>query len=221
MSGSRARILELIERVGAIKEGHFRLASDRHANKYLLKDLLYVWPANRRILVHALANLVTTRQVVTSGTLIAGAAVGGVPLCTELSSTLDAWIGGGLTRAVGSVYADKDERTGELVFKRGYAEIVAGKNVLLVEDVLTSGGTVVKLRQAVERIGGRVIGVVGIANRGNVQREELGVPWFETLVRLDFESWAPDACPLCAAGEVPISTTIGKGLPSLGASTAR
>ncbi|MEI6499047.1 MAG: phosphoribosyltransferase family protein [bacterium] len=102
--------------------------------------------------------------------------------------------------------------TGKFVFKRGYGDLVAGgKKVLVVEDVLTTGSSVKKVVEAVRAIGGEVVGVAALCNRGAVTAKDIGdVPELFSLMNISMESWDASECPLCAAG-VPINTTVGKG----------
>lgn len=102
--------------------------------------------------------------------------------------------------------------TGNFVIKRGYGEIVAdGKKVLVVEDVLTTGASVTKTVQAVRAIGGEVVAVAALCNRGKVTAEDIGnVPELFSLFDLPLKTYEANACPLCAAG-VPVDTSAGKG----------
>jgi orotate phosphoribosyltransferase len=80
---------------------------------------------------------------------------------------------------------------------------VANRNVLIVEDVVTAGGTVRSLIRAATSLGGKPIAVGAIWNRGGVSSEDLGVP-FRPLIDIPVTSWPPDLCPLCA-DKVPIA----------------
>lgn len=101
--------------------------------------------------------------------------------------------------------------TGNYVIKRGYDKLIAGKKVLVVEDILTTGGSVKKTVEAVRAIGGEVAGVAALCNRGGVTAEDIGdVPELFSLVNITLESWEASECPLCAQG-VPINTSVGKG----------
>lgn len=111
-------------------------------------------------------------------------------------------------REVLAVYAEKSE-TG-FIIKRGYDQLLTGRNVLVMEDVLTTGGSVVKVVEATRACGGNVIGVGALCNRGGVTAETLGVPKLESLVNISLDSWDAKACPLCK-DNVPINTTVGKG----------
>ena len=118
-------------------------------------------------------------------------------------------------RDVLAVYAEKDGD--QFTIKRGYEKLIPGKNVLIVEDILTTGGSVKKVIEAVQAIGGYVVGVGAICNRGGVTAEDIGLLGkLYSLTSVDLESWWPGECPLCAGG-TPVNTSIGKGKQFLAA----
>lgn len=100
--------------------------------------------------------------------------------------------------------------TGEFVLKRGYDKLVAGKKVLAVEDVLTTGGSLKASVAAIRAAGGDPFMAVALCNRGGVTAEAIGVPSLESLLDIRLEMHDEDACPLCAAG-VSINTSVGHG----------
>ena len=98
----------------------------------------------------------------------------------------------------------------EFEFKRGYDKAMAGKRVLVVEDILTTGGSVRKVINAVRDCGGDVVATCVIANRGGVTSEQIASELY-SLAAVDFRSWPFGRdCPLCAKN-VPINTDVGKG----------
>lgn len=110
-------------------------------------------------------------------------------------------------------------RTGEsvvirrdaFIIKRGYEKLVSGKDVLVVEDIINTGGTVQKTIEAVRVCGGRVVGVGALCNRGNVTKADLGdISEFHVLADLPLQSWNEDECPLCRQG-IAVNTHVGKG----------
>lgn len=106
-----------------------------------------------------------------------------------------------------TIYRD----TGKFVIKRGYDRLITGKKVLIVEDVLTTGGSVKKVVEAVRAIGGEVVAVAALCNRGGVTAEAIGgVPELFSLINLNLEMFEEAECPLCAQG-VAINTNVGKG----------
>ena len=101
--------------------------------------------------------------------------------------------------------------TGRLVFARGYDKLIPGKKVLVVEDILTTGGSAKKVVEAVRACGGEVVGLGVLCNRDNVKAEDVGdVPELFALTNVQMESWPEKECPLCIEG-VSINTEVGKG----------
>jgi orotate phosphoribosyltransferase len=96
------------------------------------------------------------------------------------------------------------------VFKRGYDKLIKGKNVLVVEDVLTTGGSARRTAEAVRACGGTVVGLGVLNNRAGLTPEQLGVPKLYSVFDLTMESCPPEECPLCKTN-VPINTTVGHG----------
>ena len=96
------------------------------------------------------------------------------------------------------------------LLRRGYDKLVVGKNVLVLEDILTTGGSVKKAVETAKAAGGKVVGVAALCNRGGVTAEFLGVPELHSFLEVSLESWEEKDCPLCAA-KIPIHTEVGKG----------
>ncbi len=110
-----------------------------------------------------------------------------------------------------AVYAEKDPSGKGFLITRGYDKIVADRRVLVVEDILTTGGSARGVVEAVRAARGIVIGVGVLVNRGGVTLADLGHPSkLEALVNVQFDAFDEAACTLCAAN-VPINTTVGKG----------
>lgn len=107
-----------------------------------------------------------------------------------------------------AVYAEKD--VNNFVFRRGYEQLIHGKNVLVVEDILTTGGSVMKVVEAVTVIDGHVLAVAALCNQGGATAEDLGVPELFSLTRLPLQSWTEDECPLCQQG-IPVNVVVGRG----------
>lgn len=140
---------------------------------------------------------------------VIGPAVGGVSLAQ--------WTGYHLydifNKEVISVHADKAVINGEdtFVIKRGYDKDITGKRVLVVEDILNTGGSIRKVVETVRSLGGIVAAVASLCNRGGVTTDDLGgVPHLLSLLTLNLESFAEEDCPFCKSG-VPINTQFGKG----------
>lgn len=103
------------------------------------------------------------------------------------------------------------KRAGTFTIGRGYDKFISGKNVLVVEDVLTTGSTAKKVVEAVRTAGGNIVGLGVLCNRGGITTRDVGdVPKLVTLVNVKLDAWDEKDCPLCRQG-VPVNTDVGKG----------
>lgn len=195
---TQEKVLGLLKEVGAFLTGHFVLKSERHSGQYVNKDAAY--PDHRTI---DLLCEVMAEQVRSFGIeVVVGPAVAGTILAN--------WVAHHLTdmSLVRAVYADK---VGDgFVLKRGYDQIVRGKKCLVVEDIITTGGSVKQTIEAVRACDGEVYGVSAIVNRGGVTPEMLDVHFLYALADIKLETWLAEECPLCRDG-VSVNTNVGHG----------
>jgi orotate phosphoribosyltransferase len=197
MSDTAIDVLAELDRVGAILlDRHFVYKSGKHGSGYINMDPLFpdvgLVSAIGSELVRPFANEFDT---------VASPATGGIVLAFAAAAQAG--------EDVAAVWADKHER-GFAFERAGFVQQLAGKRVLVVEDLLTTGGSVIGVCREVERNGGTLVGVSAICNRGGVTAEQLGVPRLEALASVTFEAVTEEACPLCAA-EIPIVEDIGHG----------
>lgn len=197
-------VLELLARVGAVISGsHIVYTSGKHGSGYVNKDAVY--PRTREIsrLCRCIAERFSGSHIDT----VIAPAIGGVIMSQWTAYHLSDMCG----REVCGVYAEKSDTGNGFVIKRGYDRMVTGKRVLVVEDVLNTGGSAKKVVETARGIGGDVVGVAVLCNRGGVTAEDLGgVPELFALANLKLDAWDEAECPLCASG-VPINTDVGKG----------
>lgn len=195
-------VLDLFERVGAFRKGHFVFTSGRHADTYINKDAIYPYTRETSALTRAMAEHFKDDKI----DVVVGPAVGAAILSQWTAHHLSDMNG----RDVLGVYADKDG-AGGFILKRGYDKVAAGKRVLIVEDLVTTGGSVLKVMNTLRAVGADVVGVAVLCNRGEVTADAVGNPGkFISLVRVHLESWEADACTLCER-KVPINTDVGHG----------
>jgi len=100
------------------------------------------------------------------------------------------------------------------IIKRGYDKFITGKKCLIGEDVVNSGATVIKTRDAIMALGGEVVGVTAFCNRsgGKVTAETLGVPFLKSLLNVDMKMLPEETCPICKEqGPQSVRTDLGKG----------
>lgn len=193
--------LKLFESCNTIlTNSHFVYTSGKHGHTYINKDAVYPHTDLVRQLCEEIA-----RQCPWQVEVVAGPTVGAVILSTWVAHFLSEMTG----RPILSVYAEEDAEKNR-IFRRGYDALVRGRSVLVVEDILNTGGSARKVVDAVKKLGGKVAGVFGLCNRGGVGPDEVGGVPVKALVDVKFEMWDAAECPLCAKG-VPINTAVGKG----------
>ncbi len=199
---NEALVLEMLEGVGAIvRNDHILYTSGRHGRDYVNKDAVYPYLGKIGELCREMA-----RQFQDDGIeVVIGPAIGGVILSQWVTFHL-LELGSADTL---SVYAEKEKE--DFVIKRGYEQIVRGKRVLVVEDVLTTGGSAKKVIEVVRANEGVVCGLAVLCNRGGVTPEDIGnPPKLIALSNLKMESWVPADCPMCK-DKIPFNQTLGKG----------
>jgi orotate phosphoribosyltransferase len=177
-----AEILAALKDADAIRTGHFVLTSGRHSGTYVQCARFLEDPA----LTTRLAQTAVDRLPAALGIdLVAAPAVGGLI------------IGFAVAQALGVKFIFSERESGTMVFRRAF-EVPVGARVLVVEDVVTTGGSVAEVIDLVRGAGGTVAGVVSIIDRGGDKKFDAP---FWPLLTLEVESWEPDACVLCAGGE--------------------
>ena len=199
-AASRATAI-LAESGAVIRDSHVVYTSGRHGSAYVNKDAVY--PHTER--VRELCGLLADAGRPLGAEIVCGPAMGGIILAQ--------WTGHHL--GLPAVYAEKAP-DGGMVLRRGYDGLVRGRRVLVVEDVVNTGGSLADAIRAVRAAGGTVVGAVALCNRGGVTAAALDVPALHALVELSLESWTAEECPLCRRG-VPVDTSVGKGREFLAA----
>ena len=167
---------------GALLEGHFRLSSGLHSPRYLQCALYLSHPAR----AEAAGRQLGARLRACAARLVAAPALGGVVIGHEVARALD----------VPFFFAERQE--GVMTFRRGFS-LEPGWRVLVVEDVITTGGSTREVITAVEALGGVVVGVGTIVNRSGRDNPLAPLP-FTALLDLEVPTYAPESCPLCSAG---------------------
>ena len=178
---TRDELLDLFRRSGALLEGHFRLTSGLHSSGYLQCALVLQHPAHAEALGRAIAD--RTQRL--RPTAVLSPALGGVVIGHEVGRAL----------GVRALFAERQD--GELTLRRGFV-IAENDRIVVVEDVLTTGGSTRETMQVARASGGQVVGAASIVNRSG-GRAEFDVP-FASLLDIDLPTYEPDKCPLCAQG---------------------
>ena len=180
-------LLAVLREVGALKEGHFVLSSGRHADRYIEKFDLLRNPRATSEVCRAFAE----RFAGVGADVVVGPTTGGILLAFEVARQL------GLPAA----YAERRSETGrERTFRRGQS-FAPGTRVVVVDDIMTTGGAVKETLAALAEHPVDVVGTGVLVDRsgGSV---DLGVPLF-AIAELDIATWDPADCPLCRDG-VPL-----------------
>jgi orotate phosphoribosyltransferase len=180
---TRDELLDLYRRSGALLEGHFRLTSGLHSPGYLQCALVLQHPQHAEMLGRAIAD--RTREL--RATVVLSPALGGVVIGHEVARAL----------GVRAIFAERQD--GALTLRRGFV-IAENDRVLVVEDVLTTGGSTRETMQVARAAGGQVVGAASIVDRSGhagARVAELGVPYV-SLLSIDLPTYEPDKCPLCA-----------------------
>lgn len=181
---TRDTVLDLFRASGALLEGHFRLTSGLHSNGYLQCALVLQHPAHAEKLGAALAEKTRALNI----GLVVSPALGGLIIGHEVARGL----------GVRAIFAERQE--GILTLRRGFT-IAPGERVLVVEDVLTTGGSTRETIDVVTNAGGLVVGAASIINRGGTV--DLGVP-YTALADVTFPTWPADQIPAWLAA-IPLT----------------
>ncbi len=172
----------ILKECGAILEGHFLLTSGLHSPTYVEKFKVLQYP----LLTDKLCKAIAEHFSKAKPHVIVGAATGGIIISHSVGRFLS-------TR---SIFAERDEN-GKLVFRRGFS-IEPGERVLIVDDVVTTGGSIYELLDLVNDSGGVVMGIGVMIDRSG-GKVEFGVDYVP-LLRLDIPTYKPEKCPLCKEG---------------------
>ena len=177
-----ASVLDRFRRVGALLDGHFRLTSGLHSSGYLQCALVLQHPAEAEACGAAIAERVRAL----SPDVVLSPALGGIVIGQEVGRAL----------GVRAMFAERHD--GALTLRRGFS-ISPGERVLVVEDVVTTGGSTQETIDVARRAGATIVGAAAIIDRsGGTQR--IDVP-FHALATVSLPTYQPEQCPLCAEGK--------------------
>jgi orotate phosphoribosyltransferase len=177
-------LLSMFRQSGALLEGHFRLTSGLHSARYLQCALVLSDPARAAALAEALAPSVAGL----GATVVLSPALGGIVIGHEMGRAL----------GVRALFAERQD--GRLTLRRGFT-LGPADRVLVVEDVVTTGGSTRDTMEVAREAGATVVGAASIVDRSG-GHTELGVP-YHALLPMAVPTYDPAACPLCAQG-VPV-----------------
>lgn len=169
---------------GAHQQGHFQLSSGLHSADYM-QCALYLARTQRA----ERAGLQLAMSSASSGIvadLVVGPAMGGLLIGHEVA------------RALNLPFIFSERVDGEMKLRRGFG-VAPGQKILIVEDVVTTGKSTREVAELLRFLGGRVVGVASIVNRSGNSNPFQPLP-YASLISVDFQTWKPEECPLCASG---------------------
>lgn len=196
------KVIEILEKVGAIlKNDHFIGTSGLHLDTYLNKDALYPHTEETSEVCKMFAEKYKDKNIDT----VVAPALGGIILSQWTAYHLSNICG----KEIFGVYTEKTVDGGQ-IFTRGYDSYVRGKNILVLEDNVLTGGSVKKVVDVVKNAGGNIVGVCAMVNRNKeVTSDSIGAP-FDALAHFYLPSYKPEECPMCKNG-VPVNMKVGHG----------
>ena len=178
-------VIDIFRRTGALLEGHFLLSSGLHSPGYMQCALVLQHPAHAEACGAAIADRVRRLDVQT----VVSPALGGIVIGQEVARAL----------GVRAIFAERQD--GTLVLRRGFT-LTPGERVLVVEDVVTTGGSTRETIEVARGRGAMIVGAASIVDRSG-GNPGLDVP-YHALATVALPTYQPGSCPLCAAGSPAI-----------------
>lgn len=178
---TREELLSLFEELGALQTGHFQLTSGLHSGQYVQCAAVFEYPKIAGKIVEQLVG-----QLPTDIDTIIAPAIGGINLGYEAA------------RSLGCRFIFTEREDGVMTLRRGFV-LKPGEKVLVVEDVVTTGGSVKEVLEIARQHNCNIQGVASLVDRSQ-GKADFGVP-FTPLISLTIETYRPEECPLCAAAQ--------------------
>lgn len=176
----KINLKESFEKKNVIKNGHFKLTSGNHSDTYINKDSIFCIP---ELFESVIIEMSYTIKRNFNCDIITGPAIAGAVLAAPVSNFLSRIF----------VYPEKID--GKMVFRRGYDKILEDARVVIIEDIITTGGSIEKTIKAIHNNRAHVEGIIAIWNRTNW---DTGICPTISLINEHVMSWTPESCPLCA-----------------------
>ncbi len=171
-------ILEIFRETKVLREGHFRLTSGKHSRQYMQCAQVLQYPKFTERLCEDLARRFKGQEL----HAVVAPAIGGIIIAYEVAKVL----------GVRALFTERED--GKMTLRRGF-DLEDDENVLVVEDVITTGGSVIEVMDAIRERGANICGVGVLVDRSG-GRSHFGVKK-EALMTMEIETWEPDDCPLC------------------------
>ena len=180
---SKVDVVEILKKSDALLEGHFLLSSGKHSNRYVQCAKVLRFPQYAEQVLSTVVEQIKDLDI----DLVVGPAMGGVIVSYELGRQLNKE----------TVFTERKDGVMEL--RRGF-EVKPGAKIIIAEDVVTTGKSTIETKEALEKLGGEVIGVACIANRTS---KYIGMPIY-SAIKLDIQVHDADECPLCKEGNIEL-----------------
>jgi len=178
-------IARIFEETGALLTGHFLLTSGLHSEKYLQCAKVLQWPHHAEACARALASHFAAEKP----QLVISPAIGGIVIGQEVGRTL----------GCRAIFAEREN--GALRLRRGFS-IEPGELAVVVEDVITTGGSTLETMEVVKSHGGKVLGALSVIDRSG--GKALLDTRYHSLWTLNIPTFKAESCPLCKAGSSPV-----------------
>ncbi len=197
-------LLEILKRLEVVlTNDHFVYTSGKHGEVYINKDALYPHTRETAQVGRMLAELILANNLIPE--VVVGPALGGIILSQWTAYHLSELLG----KEVLSVYTEKDEHKNQ-IFTRNYDQLVTGKKVVVVEDIVTTAGSLKKTLESVRQAKGKVEAAVVMVNRNPEVTDEVVGTKFLALATLPAEAWDESDMPDWLRAR-PINTKVGHG----------
>ncbi len=179
---TKQEVLRMYEEAGALLSGHFVLSSGKHSAKYLQSALVLMHMDNATALAKELIQSIDAKDY----DMVVSPAIGGLVIGQEVA------------RQLGKPFLFTERKAGEMQLRRGFS-IPEGARLLVVEDVITTGGSVRECIAVVREHGGKPEAVLAVVDRAPRQEGRFDIP-HHTVLTLDVEAFLPEDCPMCKEG---------------------
>ena len=176
---------KIFEESGAALQGHFLLTSGRHSDRYMQCAKLFVYPDKAEKICAALAEKLKGFGI----ELVAAPAIGGIIMGYEMARQLK----------VPNIFLERQD--GVMTLRRGFT-VEPGTKVAVVEDVVTTGGSVREVVEVLKNLGAEVVAVASVVDR-SAGKVDFGLPYV-SLLSMDITSYEPENCPLCREGKTEL-----------------
>ena len=181
----KEQALEIFKKTGGYLEGHFLFTSGRHGNRYIQCAKVLQHPQHTYKFGEIIARYFKDKEI----DAVIGPAIGGIVIAYEVARQL----------GVRAIFSEREN--GVMTIRRGL-EITPGEKLLIVEDVITTGGSVKEVMEIVKKNKGIVSGIGAVVDRTG-GKVDFGVP-FKPALTLELNSYPPEECPICKEGDIPL-----------------